>query len=160
MFNCILLLSVYVTVLFLSLVDCHNTASCRRAGTIFQRGQGQKSPVRHNRGIIFWPQSQILGGQLTPWPGLPAPLASCRCWLSERIFWVSVMAVTLRNPTCWWTVRTAMRSNAWLPPSLFRLLVGVALNVEFPDKGLLGTALHTQLWVWQQKTAFLRCWHK
>ena len=22
---------------------------------------------------IFWPQSQILGGQLTPWPGLPAP---------------------------------------------------------------------------------------
>jgi len=41
-------------------------------------GQGQKSPVWHNRGINFWPQSQIFGGQLTPWPGLPAPLTIMR----------------------------------------------------------------------------------
>jgi len=38
----------------------------------WQGDQSQRSPVRHKPGINFWPQFQIIGGQLTPWPGLPA----------------------------------------------------------------------------------------
>ena len=49
-----------------------------------------------------------------------------------------------------------MRSSAWLLPSSFRPLVGVASNV-FTEKDL-ETAHRTQLSTWQQATAVLCCW--
>jgi len=53
----------------------------RRAGTIFQQGgQGQKSPVRHKRGIIFFTPISNFRGQMTPLTQTSrVPVHSCVC---------------------------------------------------------------------------------